>query len=131
MSKNVRVRPEQFSKAVIDALAEYGDEANEKLEVITKTTARGLRADLKASSPVGKLGRYDAGWSNKAQKTGRYNLSQVVYNRTDYQLTHLLEKPHATGGGGSYPKKKDHTGIIARAEEEYVQKYMDEVVEKL
>ena len=131
MSKNVRVRPEQFSKAVIDALAEYGDEANEKLETITKTIARETRKEMKATSPVGKMHRYAAGWSNKAQKTGRFNLSQVVYNRTDYQLIHLLEKPHDTGGGGHYPHKKDYTGIMKRVEEEYSQKYMDEVVEKL
>lgn len=127
---NRRVRPEQFSKAVIQALAEYGDEVNEKVEAITKKTARELRADLKASSSVNK-GRYAAGWSNKAQKTGRYNLSQVVYNRTDYQLIHLLEYPHPTGKGGHYPSKRDNTGVLARAEEKYVQQYMNEVVEKL
>lgn len=125
-----RVRPEEFAKAVIDALGEYGDEVNEKLETLTKTAARETKADLKASSPVNK-GRYARGWSNKAQKTGRYNLSQAVYNRTDYQLIHLLEKPHDTGGGGHYPNKKDYTGILARAEEEHTQKYYEEVISKL
>lgn len=126
---NRHVRPEQFSKAVIQALAEYGDEVNEKIESITKKTARETRSAMKASAPSG--GRYAAGWSNKAQKTGRWNLSQVVYNRTDYQLIHLLEKPHDTGGGGHYPHKKDYTGTMKRVEEEYSQKYMDEVVNKL
>ena len=71
------------------------------------------------------------GWSNKAHKTGRYNLSQTVYNRTDYQLIHLLEYPHDTGGGGHYPKNVDYTGTLARIEEEQVDKYYDEVMAKL
>ena len=128
--RNVVVRPEQFADAVIKALAEYGDEVNEKLEAITKSAARETKSALKSSSPV-NTGRYARGWSNKAHKCGRYNLSQVVYNRTDYQLVHLLEKPHATGGGGHYPRFKDHTGIVARIEEEYTNKYMEEVIAKL
>ena len=37
---NVRIKPQQFEKAVIKALGEYGDEANEKLEGLIKTAAR-------------------------------------------------------------------------------------------
>ena len=127
---NVKIKPQQFEKAVINALGEYGDETNEKLEGMLKTAARDTRRELKATSPVNQ-GRYARGWSNKAQKAGRYNLNQTVYNRTDYQLIHLLEKPHATGGGGHYPSKKDHTGIMARIEEEQTQRFYQEVLDKL
>ena len=58
-------------------------------------------------------------------------MSETVYNRTAPQLTHLLEKPHGTGGGGNYPKNVDYTGTLARVEEEYTQKYMNEVLSKL
>lgn len=126
---NRHIRPEEFADAVIKALGEYGDEVNEKVEVLTKTAARDTKSDLKASAPAG--GSYARGWSNKAHKTGRYNLSQVVYNRTDYQLIHLLEKPHPTGGGGQYPKNVDYTGTLARVEEEQTQKYYEEVIAKL
>lgn len=127
---NVKIKPQQFEKAVIKALGEYGDEANEKLEGLIKTAARDTRRELKATSPVNQ-GRYAKGWSNKAQKAGRFNLNQTVYNRTDYQLIHLLEKPHKTGGGGNYPSKKDHTGIMARIEEEQTQRFYQEVLNKL
>ena len=133
MSKNMRrVRPQDFENAVIKALGEYGDEVNEKLEKLTKSAARETRSEIKSNAPV-KTGRYAAGWSNKAQKGGRFSLGQVVYNRTDYQLTHLLENPHATGGGGQYPRPggPNHTGIIARIEEEQVNKYYEEVVDSL
>ena len=130
MSGSVKVRPEGFEKAVLAALAEYGDVALEKTEKITKSIARQTSSELKSDSP----GMYARGWSHKAQKGGPFKLSETVYNRTDYQLTHLLEKPHPTGGGGSYPNPangKDHTGIIARVEEEYIRKYEEEVMSKL
>lgn len=126
----MNVRPEQFEKAVMKALAEYGDDVLDVLEAETKKSARQTTSDLKSNSPRNS-GRYAAGWSHKAQKGGVYKLSETVYNRTDYQLTHLLEKPHATGGGGHYPSKKDHTGIIARIEEENVNKYIEGVMNKL
>ena len=127
MSSNIVVRPEQFEKAVMDALAEYGDKTTEMLESVIKSNARQAASALKGKAPGGE---YSAGWSHKAQKGGAYKLSETVYNRK-YQLTHLLEKPHSTGGGGHYPKNVDYTGIIARVEEEYTNKYMEEVLSKL
>ena len=125
------IRPEQFQKAVMDALAKYGDDVSEMLEAETKSIARKTVSTLKGSAPSG--GSYARGWSHKAQKGGAYKLSDTVYNRTDYQLTHLLEKPHSTGryGGGSYPKKKDYTGTIERIEEQQTTRFMEEVMSKL
>lgn len=123
------VRPEYFAKAVTEALAKYGDTVLETAEKATKTNARQAASALKGSAPAG--GSYARGWSHKAQKGGAYSLSETVYNRTDYQLTHLLEKPHPTGGGGHYPKNKNYTGTIARIEQEYTNKFMEEVISKL
>ena len=128
---NIKVPPQGFEKAVRDLLVKYGDEAIDITTSCTKNAARQTVTDLKSSSPVGKTGRYARGWSHKAQKGGVTKYSETVYNRTDYQLTHLLEKPHATGRGGHYPSKKDHTGIIARIEEEHVNRFIEEVMSKL
>lgn len=57
--------------------------------------ARQATTELKTTSPVGNRGRYIKGWRHK--KVGK---RRVVYNKTDYQLTHLLEKGHAKRGGG-------------------------------
>ena len=124
------VKPEQVEKAILKALAEYGDEAMKELESITKTTGRETSRALKQSAPAG--GSYAKGWSHKVQKNGSYKLTDTVYDRRG-QLTHLLENPHSTGryGGGSYPKKVDYTGNIARINEEYTQKYYREVVDRL
>ena len=121
------VRPENYEKAVLKALAEYGDKTTEMLEATAKSNARQAASALKGKAPGGQ---YSAGWSHKAQKGGAFKLSETVYNRL-YQLTHLLEKPHATGGGGHYPKKKNYTGTMSRIEEENSQKYMQEVLSKL
>lgn len=126
----MNIKPEQFEKAVMKALAEYGDHTLEVLEQETKSAGRQTAKDLKAAAPHNS-GRYAAGWSHKHQKGGAYKLSDTAYNRTDYQLTHLLEKPHDTWNGGHYPKYKDHTGIIARIEEENKQKFVSEVLAKL
>jgi len=127
MSGSVVVRPEQFEKAVYKALAEYGEEVFTTTDKITKSTARQTSSALKSSSAGGKFAR---GWSHRAQKGIAFGTSQVVYNR-EYQLIHLQEKPHDTGGGGHYPKNVDYTGIIASVEEEYTNKYMEEVLSKL
>lgn len=128
---SIKVTPQGFEKAVRDLLVKYNDEAIDIIAQATKTASRNTVSDLKSQSPKGNTGRYASGWSHKAQKGGITKYTEVVYNRTDYQLTHLLEKPHATGNGGHYPSKKDHTGIIARIEEENVNKYIEEVTSKL
>lgn len=127
---NIHVSADNFAKAVEKLIKEYGDEAYEISEAAAKKAARETTKDLKQNSPVDR-GSYARGWSHKAQKNGVTKYSETVYNRTDSQLTHLLEKPHETGGGGHYPKKKDHTGTIARTEEAHVNRFMEEVISKL
>jgi len=123
------ISPDEFSKTVMKALADYSDKTLEILETEVKDNARQTVKQIKASAPAG--GNYARGWSHKAQKGGAYKLSDTVYNRTDYQLTHLLEKPHATGGGGHYPKNVDYTGTLAKIEEEQTQKFVEGVIAKL
>ena len=125
---SIVVRPEQFEKAVLKALGEFEDHTMEVLEKETKSIARQTVSDLKGSAPSG--GSYARGWSHKAQKGGLYKLSETVYNRTDYQLTHLLEKPHATRFG-SYPRHVNYTGTMARIEEQNTNRYIEEVMAKL
>lgn len=132
MSTNdIHVTPENFDKAVKMLFEKYGDFAYEVAEEASKRAARQTTKELKSESPVGNSGSYARGWSHKAQKNGVTKYSETVYNRTDYQLTHLLEKPHDTGRGGHYPATKDHTGIIKQIEDKQTQKFMEEVIRKL
>lgn len=128
MSKNVTIRPEQFSKAVEKALIEYEEHAMDVIQSSATDSARQTVSELKASAPSG--GQYARGWTHKKQGNGRTSFSDTVHNRI-YQLTHLLEKPHATGHGGHYPKKVNYTGTIARVEDKNAERYMTEVLSKL
>lgn len=127
MSNKV-IRPEQFEATLKKAMLEYGDHVYEVVQATATDAARHTASDLKGSAPSG--GQYGRGWTHKKQGNGRTSFADTVYNRI-YQLTHLLEKPHATGGGGHYPKKANYTGTIARAEEANTEKYMMEVMSKL
>lgn len=81
------------TKSVAVQMKELLDEVNED---VRKATKRGI-ADvskesaqkLRNTSPV-KTGTYARGWAVK--KEGE--MDAVVHNRTDYQLTHLLENGH-------------------------------------
>lgn len=131
MSATVTVTPEQFSKTLRKMLKQYGDEVFDISETDAKTAARQTVKELKSTSAVGATGSYARGWSHKALKRGVMSYTEIIYNRTDYQLTHLLEYSHPTGYGGQYPKRRDHTGAIAKVEAEYNVKFYEGIVEKL
>ena len=91
--------------------AQLDEILGEYVEHVKKVTAEEMRSvakegvqKLKATSPVGKgkkAGRYASGWALKAQGN-----SLVIYNRTDYQLTHLLEYGHDLQQGGRWEGKQ-------------------------
>ena len=84
-----------IASQISNALAEYSEEVNQKLEDAKSLVADETVAYLKADSPVGRRGKYAKGWRKKKDGT-----SYVVHNATDYRLTHLLEKGHAKRNGG-------------------------------
>lgn len=52
---------------------------------------------LKRTSPVRKTSRannYASGWDTKKESKNKGEYGVVVWNATNYQLTHLLEKGH-------------------------------------
>ena len=129
MKKNVKVTPDQVADVIMKALAEYGDKVYDTTDAIAKKEARETASDLKANSPV-NTGQYARGWSRRQTRTAGHGTEQTVYNR-QYQLVHLLEKPHDTWNGGHYPSKKDHTGMVARIEKTHVNDFFMEVLRKL
>lgn len=125
----ITVSAEEFGNVLEKLMKEYGEQAFKICEDSAKTAARQGTSALKRSAPAG--GSYARGWSHKALRASVTGYTEVIYNRTNYQLTHLLEKPHSTGGGGHYPKNVDYTGNIAKVEEEYGTKFYEGVIEKL
>lgn len=86
-----------LSKLIVQALAEYTNEVTEGVENAKEEVAKATVQELRRTSPR-LTGDYAKGWSRKKVGT-----AQVVYNRTDYQLTHLLEHGHAKVNGGRVP----------------------------
>ena len=82
---------------VIDILNEYSEDIQESITEEAQIVAKKGVAELKNKSPK-RTGAYRKGWRVKTEK-GKGYVSSIVHNATNYQLTHLLEKPHALRNG--------------------------------
>ena len=94
-----RVKINNFEAELSKIMEEYAGNITEGTQKAVEEAAKVAKKEAKSGSPVGKRGKYQKGWSVKQKKT-RLGAEATVYNRTDYQLTHLLEKGHALRGGG-------------------------------
>lgn len=99
---------------------EYGKEASAAIENASVGVAAAAANKLKANSPKSKhhTRKYAEGWRYKREPNGT-----VVYNATNYQLTHLLENGHAvvngTGRVGNAPAVKHIEPVEQWAVEEF------------
>lgn len=129
---NKQIEPEQLTHVMMELLKEYGDDVYKIVEEEAKDIARKATSELRQKSP----GKYARMWRHSAEKNRKTLYRETVFNK-NYQLTHLLEKPHKTGKSTSdtYPKHRggehDHTGIIAEVEEKYSKEFMDRLERKL
>lgn len=81
------------TESVTAQMKELMDEVNKDVERSAKINIQRVAKEsvqkLKNTSPR-KTGSYASGWGTKKQG----EMDVVVHNRTDYQLTHLLENGH-------------------------------------
>lgn len=98
MKVGVRMDINDFAKEINKQLALYSNFVEEEIDAVAKEVADKAVTKLKQTSPVGDYtggGQYASGWRVKKVR-GAY----VVHNAEKPQLTHLLEKGHATINGG-------------------------------
>lgn len=88
-----------LADAVIGELEKFGNETIEDLKDSVKETAKQCVKEIKAGSPK-KTGSYKKGWGYKVMYESGSEIRVLVRNRTDGQLTHLLENGHAKRNGG-------------------------------
>lgn len=109
-----------------ELLDEYGEEIRDDLTSSLTETSNDALKNLKNVSPV-LTGSYKKGWTKKVEFTRWGSLSVTMYNKTDWQLTHLLNNGHAKRGGGRVPGD----GHIDRASEYASDLLVKKVEEKL
>ena len=92
-----------------DILTDYTGQLRMRVSEANMAVAKEAVQKLKNDSPKGSPHRrkYAEGWTTKVEKT-RYGIKNViVWNRTNYQLTHLLENGHIV---------RNKKGVYGRAE---------------
>ena len=106
----------QMEELLDEINKEVEDSAKSSMKAVAKESAQKLRN----TSPK-KSGSYAKGWSVKKQG----DMDVIVHNKTDYQLTHLLENGHAKRGGGRVPGRPHIKPV-----EEQIVKDFEEAVKK-
>ena len=87
-----------FRNSLNAIVQEYANTSQIELNEIAKNVTRNAARKLKKRSTgdfENQTGAYRKGWRAKRVTRGRNIGRWVVYNATNYQLTHLLEKGHA------------------------------------
>ena len=100
-------------------LKEYTGAVMDGIDKAVETCGKGMRKEIERASPT-RTGKYAKGWRCKITDSGRRNKSARVHNKTDYQLTHLLEKGHKKRGGKGRVKAYVH---IAPAAKKWTEKF--------
>lgn len=129
-------------------LNQYGKQVREEVSDLIDETSSEMLKEIKANSPVGSgesnsryqkirymkssakglkgKGKYRKGWRMETDISALGKKTVTIYNKTDYQLTHLLEKSHLTRDGTTRTTPKPH---IKPAEEKYTEKFVEGVEE--
>jgi hypothetical protein len=107
---------DKVAKEIQKQLGYYAEEVKEKVEKAKSESAKGLVSDLKRDSPK-KTGAYAKGWRIK-----RAGNKLIVHNKTNYQLTHLLEYGHPKKNGGRVEGQAHIRPNEERAVKDYLQK---------
>lgn len=106
-------------------LNEYSNDIQEGITEAALKVAENGKNKLKVTSPK-RTGSYRKGW-RVDKKKGKGYVHATIYNGTDWQLTHLLEKPHAIRNQyGSWGTSKPQVHIEP-VEQECIQAFEKDV----
>ena len=128
MSKTIKAS--DLEKEVMKYLTDYKEDIDEDVIETVDEITKAARDELKQTSPRRKgmrENKYYAGWTVKLSKKGTGVYHKVIWNKTNYQLTHLLEFGHATKNGGR-TRAIPH---IRPVEAKYNVEFVDKIKEKI
>lgn len=131
MSKEV-VSISEVEKVIMKALEDYGKDAQEAIALTLPTVGKETAEELRNTSPKrsGKGGgAYAKGWKSQidTRKRSKNNSAIVVYNKTHYRLTHLLENGHAKVNGGRVAARPHIAKAAQNAEEKAIKRIKDKL----
>lgn len=119
---------EELATQLAQGLAEYSDEvAQEVKKAIDEETDAGVK-DIMKKSPV-LTGSYAKGWKRGTPYESKRSKRNQIYNKTDYQLTHLLEFPHV-GRNGRIVQPKAHITTTDKEIQQNLERKIKAVIEK-
>ncbi|HBC31619.1 MAG TPA: hypothetical protein DC024_10315 [Clostridiales bacterium] len=95
---NVTVTADTLGATIAESLQEFSDEKMKEIKGIISEKSKECANNIKRDSPK-RNGNYAKGWTATKQFEDNLNISYVVHNKTDWQLTHLLENGHANRDG--------------------------------
>ena len=124
MSKTIK--PENLTQTLKNYLENYVEDISEVVEETSTQIGKEARDELKQTSPK-RTGKYAKGWTVKKDRKNKNYYTVKVWNKTDYQLTHLLEFGHATRNGGR-TKAIPH---IRPVEEKYKEEFEKRLKDKI
>lgn len=113
-----------------DILDEYSNDIQEGITESAIKVAENGKNELRVTSPkrIPHGGKYAKGW-RVDKRSGRGYVHATIYNATDWQLTHLLEKGHDWVGRDGKRKKNAAKPIshIEPVEKKCIQEFRREV----
>ena len=125
MPKSIEV--DLLEKEVMKYLTEYKEDILEVVENVSNRVGKEATSELKEESP--KLtGDYAKGWRLKKDKVGKNRYIVKIHNKTNYQLTHLLEFGHHKRDGTDWVDAQPH---IRDVEQKYGSKFADLLENKI
>ena len=126
------IKPEELEKALTEYLKNYVEDIEEDVQDTMNAVIKEAKQELVQTSPRSGIARdtkYYKGWAikNGGRTRKKHYYGKTIWNRTNYQLTHLLEFGHATRNGGR-TQAQPH---IRKAEEKYGTKFADLLENKI
>lgn len=110
---------------VSSILNEYSQDIQEAITEEAQKVAKKGVAELKNTSPK-RTGKYRKGWGVTTTK-GRGFVKCRIHNKTDWQLTHLLENGHRIMRNGEKVGVANAKVHIKPVEDECVREYTQDV----
>lgn len=110
-----KIKLNNISNEISKILSEYSEEIEEGMIKARDKVAKESAKTLRATSPE-KTGSYKQGWRVKTEGN-----KKIIHNKTDYQLTHLLEHGHAKVGGGRVAARVHIKPVEEKAIKDYIE----------